>query len=485
MFWPHFLRSCQRKGDIAMPGSEDREFIREKIVDKAATPRHRIMKIVRLLVTAIVFGLVASLFFVLGKKYLEPHFLPEETTPSETINIGRDDMDSSELDPEASMEGIGSEETTGNDDPAHVDETDGESAGTAENAEETMEDPEVLLEQQIQEAADKAVEEALLSQEEYLALGWYRQINSLVKEIRTGLVTINSMTQDKDWFNNPISNEDQSAGAIIYTTDAEVLILVNHPSVAEAESITVTFFNGKTLEARIKKADAITGIAIVSVSKAAIPDFVLRNIRTLSLGNSYQVEVGTPVLAAGCPVGYTGSVSLGMIALAQTGTVGTDTAFQLLYPDMHIAPGGTGFLFNTDGEIVGILSGKYGDEATGLATAVGISSLKGIVEKLSSGIDAAYLGIQGQNATADVAAAYGIPTGIYVTKVIVDSPAYLAGIKAGDVIRSAEQTELPTMYQLQTFLENYSTSDVIKLKVYRGGQEEYVEMEFAVTLGFR
>ena len=152
---------------------------------------------------------------------------------------------------------------------------------------------------------------------------------------------------------------------------------------------------------------------------------------------------------------------------------------------MHIAPGGTGFLFNADGEIVGILSGKYGAEATGLATAVGISSLKGIVEKLSSGIDAAYLGIQGQNATADVAAAYGIPTGIYVTKVIVDSPAYLAGIKAGDVIRSAEQTELPTMYQLQTFLENYSTSDVIKLKVYRGGQEEYVEMEFAVTLGSR
>ena len=469
-----------------MPGSEDREFIREKIVDKAATPRHRIMKIVKLLVTAIVFGLVASLFFVLGKKYLEPHFLPEETTPSETINIGRDDMDSSELDPEASLEGIGSEATIENDDvPPHTDESDGESEGTEENTEETTEDPEVLLKQQIQEEAGKAVEDALLSREEYLALGWYRHINSLIKEIRMGIVTVNSMTQDKDWFNNPISNEDQSAGAIIYTTDAEVLILVNHPSVAEAESITVTFFNGKTLEARIKKADAITGIAIVSVSKAAIPDFVLRNIRTLSLGNSYQVEVGTPVLAAGCPVGYTGSASMGMIALAQTGTVGTDTAFQLLYPDTHIASGGTGFLFDTDGEIVGILSSKYGDGSTGLATAIGISSLKGIVEKLSSGIDAAYLGIQGQNATAEIAAAYGIPTGIYVTKVIVDSPAYLAGIKAGDVIRSAEQTELPTMYQLQTFLENYSTSDVINLKVYRGGQEEYVEMEFAVTLGSR
>ncbi len=492
MFWPRFRGCAKEKGDITMPGSEDREFIREKIVDKAATPRHRVMKVVRLLVTAIVFGLVASLFFVLGKKYLEPHFLPEETTPSETIHLGRDDLDNSEQDPETSLEDMTDEETADSSDDVTGEDgigeetSDSESETTPEESTvETTEDPEALLQQQIQEAVSKAVEEALLSQEEYLALGWYRQVNSLVKNIHTGLVTVNSVTQDTDWFNNPISNADQSAGAIIYTTDAEVLILVDHPSVVQAETLTVTFFNGKTLEARVKKADSITGIAIVSVSKAAIPDLVLKSIQVLSLGNSYQVDSGTPVLAAGCPVGYTGSVTMGMVSLAQTGTVGTDTSFQLLYPDMQITQGGTGFLFNTDGEIVGILSSKYGDRDTGLATAIGISSLKGIVEKLSSGIDAAYLGIQGQTVTSDIATAYQMPTGIYVTKVVVDSPAYLAGIKAGDVIKSAELTELPTMYKLQTFLESYSTGDVIKLKVYRGGQDEYVEMDFAVTLGAR
>lgn len=475
-----------------MPEREDREFIREKIVDKAATPRHRVMKVVKLLVTAIIFGLVASLFFVLGKKYLEPHFLPEETTPSETINIGRDDMDSSDLDPDTSLEGMTGGETTdgnggnvGGETNTGDSDTNAEETTPEESTVETEEDPEVLLQQQIRAAVDQAVEEALQCQEEYLALGWYRHVNGLVKRIRTGLVTVNSVTQETDWFNNPVSNADQSAGAIIYTTDAEVLILVDHPSVAQAETLTVTFFDGKTLEARVKKADSITGIAIVSVSKAAIPELVLRSIQTLPLGNSYQVDSGTPVLAAGCPVGYTGSVSLGMVSLMQTSTMGTDTAFQLLYPDMQIAQNGTGFLFNTAGEIVGILSSKYGDETTGLATAIGISSLKGLVEKLSSGIDAAYLGVQGQTVTPEIAAAYQMPTGIYVTKVVVDSPAYMAGIKAGDVIKSAEKTDLSTMYKLQTFLENYSTGDVIHLTVYRGSQDEYVEMEFAVTLAAR
>ena len=472
-----------------MPGSEDREFIREKIMDKAATKRHRVMKLVRMLIMAVVFGLVASLFFVLGKKFLEPRLLPQETSASETINIGRDDMESEALDPDTSLEDWTEEPSSGQ-------EGDGESSGdvTDESTDETEEeqsteettlDPEVEWQQRVEEAASQAVEEALAQQEAYLALGWYRQINALIKQINPGLVTVNGVTQDTDWFNNPISSANQSAGAIIYTTDAEVLILTDYPSIQAAETLTVTFFNGKTLEARIKKADSITGIAIVSVSKAAIPDLVLKSIQTLPLGNSYQVSSGTPVLAAGCPVGYSGSVTWGMISLVQTGTVGTDTGFQLLYPNLHVAEGGTGFLFNMDGQIVGILTDTYGEAQTGLTAAIGISSLKGIVEKLSSGIDAAYLGIQGQNVTADIAAAYNMPTGIYVTKVIVDSPAYLAGLKAGDVIKAAESTDLPTTQMLQSFLENYSTGDVITLTVYRSGQEEYVKMEFTVTLGAR
>ena len=63
-----------------MSESEEREFIREKIIDKAGGRRHRIRKLLKLLITAVAFGLVAALFFVLGRMYLEPRFFPEETT---------------------------------------------------------------------------------------------------------------------------------------------------------------------------------------------------------------------------------------------------------------------------------------------------------------------------------------------------------------------------------------------------------------------
>ncbi len=475
-----------------MPDSEEREFIREKIVDKAATPRHRVKKIVKMLAMAVVFGLVASLFFVLGMKFLQPRFLPEETKESESIHMGRDEQTGSELDPDASLGDILEEPPTTEEASGGQPESGEVSTNdmtveetTEEGAEDTTLDAQSALQQQIDEAASRAALEALKQQEEYLALGWYRQVDAAVKKIRTGLVTVNSVTQDTDWFNNPISNADQSAGAIIYTTEAEVLILADYESIREAQTLTVTFFDGRTMEARIKKADRITGIAIVGVSKGALPALLLNSITTLTLGNSFQMRSAQPVLAAGCPAGYTGSVMMGMLALEQSNTVGTDTAFQLLYPDVRIAETGTGFLFDLNGELVGVLTRRYGEKDTGLPTAIGISSLKGILENLSSGIDPAYLGIQGQTVTVDIAAAYNMPTGIYVTRVEVDSPAYLAGLKAGDVITAAETTELPTMYKLQSFLENYSTGDVIRIKASRGGQEGYVEMDFTVTLGAR
>ena len=72
-----------------------------------------------------------------------------------------------------------------------------------------------------------------------------------------------------------------------------------------------------------------------------------------------------------------------------------------------------------------------------------------------------------------------------MTRVVMDSPAYLAGLKAGDIITGSGEQDILTTRSLQNFLESYSTGDVIKLTVYRSGADGYVEMEFEVTLGAR
>jgi S1-C subfamily serine protease len=465
-----------------MPDSENREFIREQIMDKAAGRRYRMRKMGLRILEAISFGLIAAVSFTLFMKFVGGKYLPQtsQELPSTTVVIDRD------TDEEETQEEEEGEELPQSTWESAEEETRQEESQTTEEAlpEEDISQEE-QWERQMEEIADAAVAAQLKEQDSYLARGWYRLVAATVPVIQKGLVTINGTSRETDGFLHSIEEYNPCCGAIICMTDAEVLILADYDSIAQAEAMTVTFDDGTTVDGRIKKTDQTTGIAIVSVSKVTLSETTLNRISTLTLGNSYVLSAGTPLIAAGSPIGYTGSVLEGMVSLVQKNTIGTDTSFQLIYTDMPVAENGEGFLFNTAGELVGILTDRYGDRDTGLPAAIGISTLKGIMEALSSGIDVAYLGIQGQNATASVAAAYDMPIGIYITKVITDSPAYVAGLKAGDILVSCDSTELTTMQKLQSFLESYSTGDVVVLQVYRAGQEEYIKMDFSVTLGSR
>ncbi len=463
-----------------MSDSENREFIRETIMDKATGRRYRVRRFLKLLAAAVFFGLVAALFFVLGQRFFQPHLNPQENL-EEPIYIGRDPEEEqrTEESPEGETQSSPAESET------QGETTESESAPEQTQEAETEETAEDEWGEVLQEMVSSAVSEEFESAQDTMALAWYQKVSEVYRSISQGLVTISSVRQDTDWFNNPVSNADQSAGAIIYMTDAEVLILADYSAIEEAEALTVTFSGGDTVEARVKKTDRITGIAIISVSLGAVSQEVLDSLEPLVLGNSYQVTAATPVIGAGSPAGFSGSVVTGMVSYVQRNAVGTDTAFQLLYADLSVEEDGGGFLFNVNGEIIGILTDTYGDETVEMPAAIGISSLKGIIESLSSGIDVAYLGIQGQNATAQIAETGGMPEGIYVTRVIMDSPAYLAGLKAGDIITASGEEDILTMRKLQSFLESYSTGDVITLTVYRSGADEYVEMEFEVTLAAR
>ena len=67
-----------------MSDSENREFIRETIMDKATGRRYRVRRFLKLLAAAVFFGLVAALFFVLGQRFFQPHLNPQED-PEKTI----------------------------------------------------------------------------------------------------------------------------------------------------------------------------------------------------------------------------------------------------------------------------------------------------------------------------------------------------------------------------------------------------------------
>lgn len=111
-----------------------------------------------------------------------------------------------------------------------------------------------------------------------------------------------------------------------------------------------------------------------------------------------------------------------------------------------------------------------------------ISDLKGVIEHLSNNQDIVYLGIRGADVTEEVQEELGLPEGVYITSVEMDSPAMTAGIQGGDVIVDISGQEVKSLSEMQELLLNFSEDQVITVKVMRQGKEGMKEIMCSVGL---
>ena len=139
---------------------------------------------------------------------------------------------------------------------------------------------------------------------------------------------------------------------------------------------------------------------------------------------------------------------------------------------------------NLDGEIVGIIAQSYStSENKNIVTGLAISQIKELIERLSNDEAQAYIGIRGQDVTAEISERTGIPKGVLVTSVQADSPAMLSGIKEYDVIVRVGDTEVSTIREYFNSLKELTPGQTVTVAAMRMGAEGYVEVTFDVTVG--
>ena len=86
------------------------------------------------------------------------------------------------------------------------------------------------------------------------------------------------------------------------------------------------------------------------------------------------------------------------------------------------------------------------------------------------------MGIGGRTVTADDAKAYNLKEGIYVISMTPDSPAYMAGIKIGDIIVECNSKAVKTIDELNAIKNQHKPGDEIKIKVYRQGSYKNINL---------
>jgi S1-C subfamily serine protease len=311
----------------------------------------------------------------------------------------------------------------------------------------------------------------------------YRALGEIATKVNKGVVTVTTRTPTTDLFDNPIETEGKVSGVVWNITSYEMLILTGYRTQEGEVTVEVTFCNGTKAAASVKSADGRTGIAIVSVPLASVDEDTREQVQPVPLGNSIEAKLGQPVILAGSPKDFVGSIVYGMITYVRSGVQREDMDVRMIYTDVSVGSQATGFVVNLKGQIIGLLTAGAAGSAT--AGAIGISDLKSSIERLSNGSVLAYMGIVGQDVTEEISETRKIPRGVYISEAVLEGPAYNAGLQSGDVLVALDDTEILSVNMLEGFLEGKLPEEPVTAHIQRVGRDGYTAMEFDVILGGR
>ncbi len=426
------------------------DFMMEKIKERPVNKKKLLRRTVTTAAMAVIFGLIACLTFLILEPVFSNWLYPEEEPqavvfPEEIDELAPEDM-------------------LVEDEPPSIQEA----------VESVM-----LEDEQIQ----KILDNVSLDKENYLQL--YDAMSSYVEELNASMVTVTGVSSNVDWLNDTYEQEGQTYGVLVANNGKEYLILTSRATVRQKENITVTFCSGESAEAEVKQTDSQTSLAVVAVPIASLTKETRDAVKVATLGSSnLKNPVGIPVVALGSPLGSVGSAGYGMIVSAAVPLSKVDANYKLFVTDIAGTSDGLGVLFNMQSQIVGIITpDRARAELKNNVTAVGISELRKLIENMSNGKTAAYMGISGIDVTADANREYGVPFGAYVREIEMDSPAMFAGIQRGDVIVEIAGNSIENFNNYAAALLRLDAGQTVTVIVQRSVQNSYREMEIELTLG--
>lgn len=277
--------------------------------------------------------------------------------------------------------------------------------------------------------------------------------------------------------NLPAERSYSSLGSGVVINDKGYVLTSLHV-IEGAENIEVRFgdINSKTyiVAAKLIGSDPNTDLALLQIESDNLPP-------PIPIGSSDAVRVGDTVLAIGFPsqeLISQKSVSRGIVSALGIPQNGLPIV-EYIQTDAAINYGNSGgALVNADGELVGINSFIYSQSggSDGIGFAVPVNKAMIVVDQLIAygEVTPGYLGvITGELLTSESSLNFfGRPdiSGLLIEQVNEDSPAELAGIKAGDVMTSIDGMVITNVIGAIDRINRKAPGQMVDLGVYREGE---------------
>jgi serine protease Do len=278
------------------------------------------------------------------------------------------------------------------------------------------------------------------------------------------------------------ARESLGSGFIV---DPRGYIITNNHVVDKADRIYVKLSTDpEGYQGRLGKVigvDKDTDLAVVKIT-ATEP------LPTVKMGNSDSSQVGDWVMAIGSPFALSQTVTAGIVS-AKNRTIEKGAAGQFqhfIQTDAAINPGNSGGpLLNMANQVIGvntaILTQSAGYEGIGFAmpsnTVISVyNDLIGPDHKVIRGS----IGVQFQASLSPaVQRVYGFKSGVLINAVTPKGPADQAGLKAGDIITTADGKPMKDGDELVTDIAARKPGTTVKLGYRRGSTDSTATLTIA------
>jgi S1-C subfamily serine protease len=261
-------------------------------------------------------------------------------------------------------------------------------------------------------------------------------------------------------------------------------IITNAHVVNNADTVTVSFSDGRTVQGKVLGQDTVTDIAVVQVPG--------NNLPTVELAKSEQVQPGQWAIAIGNPLGLQETVTVGVVSATDRSIsdIGlSDSRVGFIQTDAAINPGNSGGpLLNARGQVIGVNTAII-QGAQGIGFAIPIDTAQRIAQQLitQGKVEHPFVGIQMLALTPEVKQRINsLPNsnvnvqadrGILIVRVVRGSPADKAGLRPGDVIQQINNQPVTTADAVQQFIEKSGVGANVQMQLQRNDKTLQVTVQ--------
>ena len=289
-------------------------------------------------------------------------------------------------------------------------------------------------------------------------------------KVKPSVVSIRTIKADKD---DGVPRPLRIGGEVMQgfgsgvIMSAEGYIVTNAHVLEDSERISVELHDRRNYRAVEIGRDEISDIAVLKIeADGLIP---------AQWGDSEELDVGSIVWAVGSPFRYEQTVTSGIISAKDRQGDPEGRVKNLLQTDAAINPGNSGGpLVDENGNVIGINASIHGKTFRGISFAVPSSTARFVYEQIleRGKVVRGFLGVVPSEVNHWAAKRLGLPDldGALLQRVERGTPAYQAGLRRLDVVRTWNDQPVHSFNTLYRLAERTEPGSVVEVSLIRDGQ---------------